>query len=843
MTARKAFQGSVSLFLAMVLLPIYSCIYFVIDAARYEAAREKAEGALALCGNGALNDYDFVLKELYGLFAMSSGQEKEEQLIGDLFGNSVDAYGAGQQNMISTSVKNFSLSFPAESSLARPEVLERYMVDYMKYRAPYQFARGLSQQFAVFRQSADAAAVLEKSQTYYNALSDTDDRLAEIGKSVSGETDGSVAAEKKKITDLQKTIDPLRKALKSSSKEAEEWKSAIEKMEDGELKTLLSGNYQDAAGALSEDGLQSFSDLLQEDLNKLQEYEAKKAQSAEQAEGDGQTEGDGDMPFPVLGYPTDPVYRYLISASGSKASEEDKASAKEKKSALQGITETSLSVFYENVAALSVAEQLGSVAATIDALGETGDTPSLSTAEGSSLQQLSNIKQLFLGMEDALKNQLEDCYVEEFITEQFSCYVTGDQAENLSGSTFSESPLFRGEVEYILFGKDSLQANVALYSNLLFACRLLFNCIYVFGNAKMRSEALTVATALAGWTGIGITAAQNLLLLLWAGGESVLDVATLCKGGAVPLFKNASTWTLSLNGAGRTLAEGAANYASKQIDDVFTLIEQTADDQLEEITDAAENYFKQTAEGAAESVTNLIVTPIEAQLTSLIGTRTATYAGKSKDQIRQMLQTAVDSVEGTSTAVTLGKQLFTEYCLEELTEEVYQYYEPLLSTEDALSEAAASALEKALADSYEKLFSAIENKLNQKVTEAENQLHQVVNGAKENVKNQTVAVINRYAEELGTFLGTGNGTISASVSGSSGLAFSYQDYLKVITFVRLQSNSGKRGMLTRSAKVMQARVAAKEPSFNIAQAYTAVRLNAEVRVSSYTIKEEKEYAY
>ena len=842
MTIRKAYQGSVSLFLAMVLLPIYSCVYFVIDAARYEAAKEKAEGALALCGNGALNDYDFVLKELYGLFAISSGQEEEERLLGNLFGNSVDAYGAGQQNMISTSVKSFSLSFPAEASLARPEVLERYMVDYMKYRAPYQFARGLSQQLAVFRQSAEAATVLEKSQAYYNALSDTDNRLSEIGKTVSGETDGSVAAEKEKIAALQKTIEPLRKALKGTSGEAEEWKSAIEKMEDGELKTLLSGNYQDAAGALSEDGLQVFSDLLQDDLNKLQEYEAQKAQSAEQAEGDAQTE-EGDQPFPVLGYPTDPVYRYLLSASSSNASEESKASAKATKTALQGITDTTLSVFYENVAALSVSEQLGSVAATIDALGETGDAPDLSTVEGISLQQLSSIKQLFSDMETALKNQLENCYVEEFLTEQFSCYATGDQAENLSGSVFSESPLFRGELEYILFGKDSLQANVALYTNLLFACRLLFNCIYAFGNAKMRSEALTVATALAGWTGIGITAAQNLLLLLWAGGESVLDVATLCKGGAVPLFKNASTWTLSLNGAGRTLAEGATKYASKQIDDVFALIEQTADDQLEEITGAAENYFRQTAEGAAESVTNLIVTPIEAQLTSLIGNRTAAYAGKSKEQIRQMLQDAVDSVEGNSAAVTLGKQLFTQYCLEELTEEVYQYYEPLLSTEDALSEAAVSALEKALANLYEKLFSAIENEINQKVTEAENQLHQVVSGAKENVKNQTVAVINRYAEQLGSFLGTGSGTTSASVSGSSGLAFSYQDYLKVITFVRLQSNSGKRGMLTRSAKVMQARVAAKEDSFNITQTYTAVRLKAEVRVSSYTIKEEKEYAY
>ena len=842
MTIRKAYQGSVSLFLAMVLLPIYSCVYFVIDAARYEAAKEKAEGALALCGNGALNDYDFVLKELYGLFAISSGQEEEERLLGNLFGNSVDAYGAGQQNMISTSVKSFSLSFPAEASLARPEVLERYMVDYMKYRAPYQFARGLSQRLAVFRQSAEAATVLEKSQAYYNALSDTDNRLSEIGKTVSGETDGSVAAEKEKIAALQKTIEPLRKALKGTSGEAEEWKSAIEKMEDGELKTLLSGNYQDAAGALSEDGLQVFSDLLQDDLNKLQEYEAQKAQSAEQAEGDAQTEED-DQPFPVLEYPTDPVYRYLLSASNSNASEESKASAKETKAALQGITDTTLSVFYENVAALSVSEQLGSVAATIDALGETGDAPDLSTVEGISLQQLSSIKQLFSDMETALKNQLENCYVEEFLTEQFSCYATGDQAENLSGSVFSESPLFRGELEYILFGKDSLQANVALYTNLLFACRLLFNCIYAFGNAKMRSEALTVATALAGWTGIGITAAQNLLLLLWAGGESVLDVATLCKGGAVPLFKNASTWTLSLNGAGRTLAEGATKYASKQIDDVFALIEQTADDQLEEITGAAENYFRQTAEGAAESVTNLIVTPIEAQLTSLIGNRTAAYAGKSKEQIRQMLQDAVDSVEGNSAAVTLGKQLFTQYCLEELTEEVYQYYDPLLSTEDALSEAAVSALEKALANLYEKLFSAIENEINQKVTEAENQLHQVVSGAKENVKNQTVAVINRYAEQLGSFLGTGSGTTSASVSGSSGLAFSYQDYLKVITFVRLQSNSGKRGMLTRSAKVMQSRVAAKENSFNITQTYTAVRLKAEVRVSSYTIKEEKEYAY
>ncbi|HPZ00969.1 MAG TPA: hypothetical protein PLS28_05820, partial [Clostridiales bacterium] len=345
MKANNIFQGSVSLFLAMVLFPVYTCAYFVIDAARYEAAKEKAKGALNLCGNGALNDYDFALKACYGLFALSPEGADREAALSFLFAQTEDTDGAGQKNLISTKTDRFSVSYPDRTSLACPEVLERYVTDYMKYRGPYLYARGLKQKLSLFRQSADSAEVLEKSAAYYDALSESDKTMGKICETLQSADTFSAETERKNIETLLSSTEDIKASLQQSSEKADAWKKSIEKMEEGEIKTLLSGEYQKVAGAFSSEGMEDFITVLQADLKRLQNYEEAYAENAE-------TE------TPFLEYGKNPVYQYIAASASSSATEEEKQVAGEIKETLQALCGTDLGMLFPRAEEKSVSSLL-----------------------------------------------------------------------------------------------------------------------------------------------------------------------------------------------------------------------------------------------------------------------------------------------------------------------------------------------------------------------------------------------------------------------------------------------------------------------------------------------------
>ena len=88
---RQLWRGSISLFLVLILMPLFSGTYLAIDAGRAAAARSRLESAMDLTGNAALKDYDEALKDWYGLFAMAKSQETYENELTAVFSGTVDA--------------------------------------------------------------------------------------------------------------------------------------------------------------------------------------------------------------------------------------------------------------------------------------------------------------------------------------------------------------------------------------------------------------------------------------------------------------------------------------------------------------------------------------------------------------------------------------------------------------------------------------------------------------------------------------------------------------------------------------------------------------------------------
>lgn len=844
-------KGSISIFLILVLLPLYTCLYLAIDSARWSAAKTKLSGAMNLTGTAALHTYDRALKDRYGLFAMGLDTASMETEMGRLFSGTAES--ADQENMIHTAVKRFDLAYKDESVLARPSVLEKTITNYMKYRGPYNAAFGVAEKVGLFRQASQAAAVMEKSTDYYEAVGGVTKKLEKISDRVSQTREQALASfeqarnaaqeaavsaeegtevpvvptydaegQKAVIQALQAELGGLQKAAEKTAAASASWKTAIDGMEAGEAKALLAGDYKESAETLSGKGVAALEQALDADLAALNSW----------------TEGEEP---PVLTYLNDPLYQYISAAARTEASAEETSAAHAVKDGLSTLAGTDIRQFID-LSDISVSALCGGEAARIDELGSAEALEGAAEASGARAL-LKNVRGSLSSFSGSTDSVLSDCFVEEYLNGMFSCYTDPATGCSLSNHVFSESPLFRCETEYILFGRDNGRQNVVLAAELIFSIRFLLNALYVFSNARMRTEAMSMAAAISGLTGAGIVLVQNLILTAWAMAESVVDVSTLLKGGRIPIYKNAATWTLGISGIAGKLQEGAANLMADKIDDIFEQIQNTAEDQMDSLSSSAMNYLEQSSEGAVESLTNMVVSPVESAVTMLIGDRTRGLAGTTRDQVSAMIMSAVDRADNGSRGFSMARSLFEQYCLGPLTDQLFGNYQDLFAEDNALAKQAAQAVENTIRDCYTILFNQLKADVGKVTSGAKAKLDAALQTAQDKVKAETLKALEDYTGELSKLLGKESAPATTAVSSYSGMAMSYRDYLKLFTVMGVIRKSGKTGMLTRAAKIMQIGCAKDENGFRMTRCFTEVRLNAALGIALHTVEEEEVYRY
>ncbi|MDO4298437.1 MAG: DUF5702 domain-containing protein [Lachnospiraceae bacterium] len=109
------------------------------------------------------------------------------------------------------------------------------------------------------------------------------------------------------------------------------------------------------------------------------------------------------------------------------------------------------------------------------------------------------------------------------------------------------------QIEYIISGKAGDQKNLKSTVNRLLLLREGMNYLYCVENAEMSTQAGALAITLTGFLGIPAltSATKHALLLAWAYGESLLDLRKLLAGGKVPLLKDGTSWTLTLENLGQ----------------------------------------------------------------------------------------------------------------------------------------------------------------------------------------------------------------------------------------------------------------------------------------------------
>lgn len=251
-----------------------------------------------------------------------------------------------------------------------------------------------------------------------------------------------------------------------------------------------------------------------------------------------------------------------------------------------------------------VLEQIGRAIETIQGTQTANNNPFEKPVEGiSNINEeeknyydfeMERMKEFSTNIEDSISSNmeslLESLYMNEYIVSAFKCETTKNGLEHDIGynrpldKTFYE----KAEAEYILFGNKEAKSNVNAMKRSLFAARLLFNLLHIYTSPEKVSTALTLATAISGWTIFGIPIVKNLIIIAWAGAESYLDVDLLLKGKPVPLVKTKSSWQLDSSGIMEKLME----FLTTDVKDF--------------LTDKVDETIQQTSEAIEESVTGII---------------------------------------------------------------------------------------------------------------------------------------------------------------------------------------------------------------------------------------------
>lgn len=126
----------------------------------------------------------------------------------------------------------------------------------------------------------------------------------------------------------------------------------------------------------------------------------------------------------------------------------------------------------------------------------------------------------------------------EYIMEKFPCYTSGHSTGTL-----------QYQIEYILGDKSSDADNLKAVVTQLLAIREACNMVYLYSSPDKKAQADVLAASLA--ASLMLPVAQPVislaLIACWAFAESILDIRQLLDGNKVPLLKDASSWTLSLD--------------------------------------------------------------------------------------------------------------------------------------------------------------------------------------------------------------------------------------------------------------------------------------------------------
>lgn len=174
----KKNDGAVAVIVSLMLVPAILLSGTAVDIARIYSAKSIVEDANLLAGSTALAQYDALLKDTYGLFAMMEDDETTQALMAEyinvcLFGDGYKPSGIGTLEIFyNGSPVTVSVSEIQGHNLSNSEVMKRQIEEYMKFRAPVVIVEEVLDRLEIFTKVGEDSAIIEEKAKVDDGIGD-----------------------------------------------------------------------------------------------------------------------------------------------------------------------------------------------------------------------------------------------------------------------------------------------------------------------------------------------------------------------------------------------------------------------------------------------------------------------------------------------------------------------------------------------------------------------------------------------------------------------------------------------------------------------------------------------
>lgn len=306
----KKNKGAITVYICMILSIMLVLTGVLVDGARARVAEAQVQSAVEASANSLLANYNNILKEWFGLMALSENNPSvlEEDLLYYLNKNLMTELGAEKENMGDKSwdyLKKFLnikneyedvrfldmydyridyLKIVPLYNLAENEVIRAQIVEYMKYRGPEALGEEFLEKINVFRSYKKQAKTLSSKLEVDKSLNSISKELGELYKRIENVNSYAPAEIKEMIEEIGDKI-ALKVGAEKVYKEKREKRIEVQEKLDEHRKTdEYKSNRQLLLKELSLAQDEEEKDIIREQIKDLDEPYKSELEKAEEDE-------------------------------------------------------------------------------------------------------------------------------------------------------------------------------------------------------------------------------------------------------------------------------------------------------------------------------------------------------------------------------------------------------------------------------------------------------------------------------------------------------------------------------------------------------------------------------
>ena len=559
---KSSTKGTVTVFVAIVLIPVCIAQCALIDLARGLSFRYAGRERVSLALGSLLASFDSRLQDEYGLFGVNRVR------VGNI-DDSFERYLAGSE----FPVTDFELQLKAP--LSNPKALGRQITDRMKLRTPIRGAQWFLEQFGFIEQAEEegkAALLLAKGN---DLLRQSEEKLDQLCRLVEGFFPGDtncvngytkahwLYTERETILITMEAPDWQKEDVVSRLLEAhKEYRELLliyceyHNQSMGVIRDLqdLAGQIQSIiteARNLCEDDSNIYTMIgeLRNQAEKISNsrnltgLEQNLALLSDKVAGiEWNMQMLEDLDVYILDPDNEAAFvqhvKNALSLSGIRDDFRTEVLNEATSNQTAQMPEGNWEIPVSSGADFEIPEKIYNTLPSVqEGLAPEGVIDWIDFQDLSGLTSFFEAESFLSGIAQMGTHLGEDVLLTDYILDTF-------------GNGLETGRYFTGEIEYILGGHASYKENEDYVKQKLFFLRFILNLAHVLSDGEKRTLAreLGYAIALAVTRGIGGDLFAVLIMCTWAACESGVDVSDLFSGEDVPLIKSKQTWRTSIAG-------------------------------------------------------------------------------------------------------------------------------------------------------------------------------------------------------------------------------------------------------------------------------------------------------